>query len=129
MNGYVFNHTRQAFLVSNLRIANTHWARMRGLIGQGQESFRSGAGLWIVPSRGIHTFFMRIPIDVIYLDEDRKVVHIEENVAPWRFAPILTEAVTVLEVPAHTVYETGTEVGDSLEINCNVKLEQKAVAS
>lgn len=128
MNGYVFNRTREAFLVSNLRVANTHWARLRGLIGQGRSTFRSGAGLWIVPSHGVHTFFMRVPIDVIYLDEELKVVHIEENVCPWRLAPMLTEAVSVLEIPAHTVYETGTKVGDSLEVHCALRAE-RAVAS
>lgn len=129
MNGYVFNRTRQAFLVSKLRVADTHWARLCGLIGQGSSTFRSGAGLWIVPSHGVHTLFMRMPIDVVYLDDERTVVHIEENVAPWRLAPMLTQAVSVLELPAHTVYETGTQVGDTLEIIHEPMTASTAVAS
>lgn len=129
MNGYVFNRTRQAFLVSSLRVANTHWTRFLGLIGQGRSTFRSGAGLWIVPSHGVHTLFMRMAIDVVYLDDSHSVVHLEENVGPWRLAPMMTLAASVLELPAHTVYDTGTQVGDSLEINTSVSSPKIAVAS
>lgn len=126
-NSYVFNRTRQAFLASDLRLADTHISRFRGLIGHSVSTFRSGACLWIVPSRGVHTLFMRMPIDVVYLDDDHLVIHVEENLAPWRFAPVITQAVSVLELPAHTVYETGTQIGDNIEI-C-FETEESAVAS
>lgn len=129
MNGYVFNRTRQAFLVSDLKVANTRLTRLRGLIGQRHSTFRSGVGLWIVPSRGVHTFFMSIAIDVVYLDDSRSVVHIEENLGPWRLAPMITQAASVLELPAHTVYETGTQIGDTLEISSHQGSAESAVAS
>lgn len=122
--GYVFNRTRRAFLASSVKVANTHWSRLRGLIGQNATTFRAGKALWIVPSRGVHTLFMRVPIDVVYLDDDHSIVHIEENVGPWRLAPVITQANSVLELPSHTVYASGTTVGDSLEI----ALEQKVVS-
>jgi hypothetical protein len=60
---------------------------------------------------------MRFPIDVVYLTPEHKVHHIEENVRPWRITPMLTEAATVLELPAHTVFNTGTRIGDLIELH------------
>ena len=69
--GYALNRTRHAYLARHLRIADTHWSRFCGLMGTEAGSFPAGQGLWIVPSRGVHTFAMRFPIDVIYLDSDK----------------------------------------------------------
>jgi uncharacterized protein len=115
--GYAFNRTRQAFLASDLTVADTHWARFRGLLGTRRENFTSGQGLWIVPCQGVHTLGMRFAIDVVYLDGDMRVVHIEENVKPWRITPVRLRAATVLEVPPHTIWQTGTTVDDVIEIH------------
>lgn len=113
---YAYNRTRQAFLASELRIADTHWSRLKGLIGTTLQDFASGQGLWIVPSQGVHTMLMRYPIDVLYLDAGNRVLHIEENVQPWRVTPVNMEAATVLELPSRTLWNTGTAVGDEIEI-------------
>jgi uncharacterized protein len=60
--GYAFNRTRGSFLATQLCIAGTHWSRLRGLMCTDAASFRAGQGLWIVPSRGVHTFAMRFPL-------------------------------------------------------------------
>ena len=111
-----FNRTRESFLATDLRIADTHWGRLIGLLGTSREGFSAGMGLWIVPCHGVHTFAMRFPIDVVYLDSNKTVVHIEENVKPWRIAPIRFQACTVLELPSHVVWDTRTQIGDSIEI-------------
>jgi uncharacterized protein len=105
-----FNRTRESFLATELRIAKTHWGRLVGLLGISGETFCPGGGLWIVPCRGVHTLGMRFPIDVIYLDSEKTVIHIEENVKPWRIAPIRMEAATVLELPSHVVWDTRTQI-------------------
>jgi uncharacterized protein len=114
--GYAFNTDRQAFLATSVRLANTHWTRLRGLIGEDERSFPAGSGLWIVPCHGVHTFAMQFPIDVVYLSKDLVVERIEENVKPWRMTPFETDATSVLELPARTIWNTGTLVGDKLEI-------------
>ena len=114
--GYAYNKTRQTFLARELRVADTHWTRLRGLMGSSHESFSAGHGLWIVPCHGVHTMMMRYSIDVVYLNEQNEVVQIEENVKPWRMTPMNMEAMTVLELPSHTVWNTGTKVGDQLEM-------------
>ncbi len=115
--GYALNQTRQAYLARHLRIAGTHWSRFRGLMGTDASSFPAGQGLWIVPSRGVHTFAMRFPIDVVYLDRDKVVVYLEENLKPWRLAPVRLRANSVLELPGSTLSSTQTAVGDKIEIS------------
>jgi uncharacterized membrane protein (UPF0127 family) len=114
--GYALNRTRNAYLATHVRLAVTHWSRFRGLMATEAERFPAGDGLWIVPCRGVHTFAMRFPIDVVYLDSDKIVVHVEENLKPWRLAPVRMRAASVLELPGHTLTSTQTAIGDEIEI-------------
>jgi len=114
--GQAFNQTRQAYLATALAVANTHWTRLRGLLGVPSSDFRNGLGLWIVPSHGVHTLGMGFSIDVVYLDGAMTVIHIERDLRPWRFAPVRTRAASVLELPCRTAAETRTAVGDKIEI-------------
>ena len=114
--GQAFNQTRQAYLATALAIANTHWTRLRGLLGLRSSDFRNGSGLWIVPCHGVHTLGMGFPIDVVYLDGAMTVIHIQDDLRPWRFAPVRTQAASVLELPCRTAAETRTTVGDKIQI-------------
>jgi uncharacterized membrane protein (UPF0127 family) len=114
--GYAFNRTRQCYLATDLRLAATHWSRFLGLMGRNARSFPAGKALWIVPSRGVHTFAMRFPIDVAYLNKDKVVIHIEEALKPWRVAPVRMATSSVLELPSETLRSTGTRIGDTLDI-------------
>jgi uncharacterized protein len=114
--GYAFNQTRQQYLATRLRSALTHWTRLRGLIGTQARDFPAGSGLWIAPCRGVHTFAMSIPIDVLYLDRENVVLHVEANLQPWRMAPVKAKSRSVLELPANTVLTTGTVCGDKIKI-------------
>lgn len=114
--GYAFNRTRTTYLATDLLIARTHWSRFRGLMATDSSRFSRGQGLWISPSRGIHTFAMRFPIDAVYLDSDRIVIHLEEALKPWRVAAIRVHAASVLEVPTGTIRESLTALGDQVDI-------------
>lgn len=114
--GQAFNLTRQAYLATALGVANTHWTRLRGLLGLRAGDFGNGSGLWIVPCHGVHTLGMGFPIDVVYLDDAMSVIHIERNVQPWRFSAIRRRAASVLELPCRTAAETRTAVGDKIKI-------------
>lgn len=115
--GYVLNCTRRQYLATSLAVADNHWSRLCGLIGKSPQDFCEGAGLWIVPCRGVHTLGMRFPIDVVYLTRENVVLHLEESLPPWRFAPVRLQAASVLELPAKTLRVTGTTIGDELEID------------
>jgi uncharacterized protein len=114
--GQAFNQTRQAYLATALAVADTHWTRLRGLLGLTSSDFRNGSGLWIVPCHGVHTLGMGFPIDVVYLDRALTVIHIQSDLRPWRFAPVRTQAASVLELPCRTAAETRTAVGDKIAI-------------
>jgi uncharacterized protein len=114
--GYAFNRTRQAFLATRVLLAATHWSRFRGLMCTAAANFRAGDGLWIVPCRGVHTFAMRFPIDVLYLDARNCVVHLEQNLQPWRVAKVSLRTTSVLELPADTLRSSHTALGDEIDI-------------
>jgi len=113
---YAFNRTRQAFLATRLSIAETHWSRFWGLMCKKESQFQAGDGLWIVPCRGVHTFAMNFPIDVLYLDQNHLVVHMGQHLKPWRMARISFRAASVLELPCETLRSSGTAIGDIIEI-------------
>jgi uncharacterized membrane protein (UPF0127 family) len=117
--GYAFNRTRNAYLATHLSVAGTHWSRLLGLMGKDAAGFPAGDGLWIIPSRGVHTIAMRFPIDVLYLDTNRFVVHIERNLKPWRVARVSMRTASVLELPGDTLKSSGTAIGDEIEIALN----------
>ena len=114
--GYAFNRTRTTYLATELMIARTHWTRFRGLMVTDAARFRRGQGLWISPSHGVHTFAMRFPIDVVYLDRERIIIHVEEELKPWRVAAVRIEAASVLELPTGTIRESQTAIGDQVDI-------------
>jgi uncharacterized membrane protein (UPF0127 family) len=111
-----FNQTRQAYLATSLAVADSHFTRLRGLLGMSAHDFGTGRGLWIVPCHGVHTLGMSFPIDVVYLDPSNTVVHVQNELQPWRFAPIRMQASSVLELPCRIAAETRTAVGDRIEI-------------
>jgi uncharacterized membrane protein (UPF0127 family) len=114
--GQAFNRTRQTYLCTAMAVADTHWTRLRGLLGLGASHFRNGCGLWIVPCHGVHTLGMAFPIEVIYLNAAMTVIYVQRDLQPWRFAPVKMQATSVLELPCGTAAETGTVVGDTIEI-------------
>jgi uncharacterized membrane protein (UPF0127 family) len=127
--GYAFNRTRKAYLATRLAIAGTHWSRLCGLMGKDAASFPAGDGLWIVPSRGVHTLAMKFPIDVLYLDTNKHVVHVEQNLKPWRVAKVSLHTASVLELPSDTLKSSGTAIGDEIEIALGEKMNQAQESS
>jgi len=59
---------------------------------------------------------MRFPIDVVYLDEEKTVVHLEQDLKPWRVAALRMKAASVIELPRNILHSTGTSIGDEIEI-------------
>jgi hypothetical protein len=113
----VYNKTRETFVATEATVADSYLRRLVGLIGKTERWARLGGGLWIVPSRGVHTIGMLFPIDLVFLSKEKEVVHVEEHVRPFRISAVSLRAMSVLELPPHTIYRTGTKVGDRLEIS------------
>lgn len=106
------NVTRGTVLGAEINTADTSATRRTGLLKH--TGLASGEGLWIVPCEGVHTFFMKFPIDVLYLDRAKRVRKVRPNMVPWRMSACLT-AHSVLELASGEIVRTGTAVGDQLE--------------
>jgi uncharacterized protein len=113
---YIYNKTRETFVATEATVADSYLRRLVGLLGKTKRWAQLGRGLWIVPSRGVHTIGMMFPIDLIFLSKEKQVVHVEEHLRPFRISAVSLKATSVLELPAHTVFRTGTQVGDRMEI-------------
>jgi len=113
---YVYNKTRETFVATEALLADSYLTRLVGLLGKTRRWAQLGRGLWIVPSRGVHTIGMLFPIDLIFLGKDKEVVYVEEYVRPFRISKVSLKATSVLELPPHTIYRSGTKIGDQLEI-------------
>lgn len=110
----VKNVTRKTILAGKCEIASTFFARFRGL--QFRKELPPGHGLLIKPCNSIHMFFMRFPIDALFLDSENRIVHICEGIKPWRVSGNVKGACCVLELPSGTVSSTGTAAGDILDM-------------
>ncbi len=113
---YVYNQTRDTFVATEVTVADTFVRRLVGLLGKTKRWARPGHGMWIIPSHGVHTVGMLFPIDLVFLGPNKHVVYIEEHVRPFRISKISMRANSVLELPPHTVFRTGTRIGDTLVI-------------
>jgi protein-S-isoprenylcysteine O-methyltransferase Ste14 len=104
-----------AVLAGELRLAHTHWTRLRGLLGT--KDLARGQGLWLKPCNQIHMFGMRYAVDVVFLDESHRVVHTESGLAPWKMSPRITDAESVLELPSGTLADVRLTRGARIAID------------
>jgi uncharacterized membrane protein (UPF0127 family) len=88
-------------------------SRSKGLLGR--EAIDADEGMWIVPCPMIHTFFMKFPIDVLFLKRDLSVARVIENLKPWRLSPWVFSAHSVLELKGGAL-RGSVRAGDRLEM-------------
>lgn len=101
-----------ALLARRVLIALDSAARRRGLLGR--DAIDDDA-LVIAPCAAIHTFFMRFPIDVIFVDRQGRIVRCVSDVGPWRLAGSFGSFATV-ELQAGVLTRTATKTGHHLEL-------------
>jgi uncharacterized membrane protein (UPF0127 family) len=108
----VRNLTRGTTLGDQIDCADTSSKRTTGLLKH--KELRPGEGLWIIPCEGVHTFFMKFALDLVYVDKKNVVRKTVANVVPWRLSLCLP-AHSIIELPAGTIDPTSTRKGDQLE--------------
>ena len=114
------NETRGTTLAGAVETAASLWARFMGLMGR--RSLPAGHALWLTGTNGIHMFYMRFPIDAVFLgkpgvDGSRKVLAAKRNVRPWTgLVPLVRGAAGVLELPAGSIEASRTVAGDVVRI-------------
>lgn len=99
-------------VVHELMLALGPAGRLRGLLGR--PPLRPGQGMLLRPCRQVHTFFMRYPIDVVFLARDGRVAALTPGLAPWRVSPHEAAACCVLELGAGQATAAGLAVGQQL---------------
>jgi uncharacterized protein len=108
-------------LAARVTKADDAKTRSKGLLGR--ESLDADEALWIqqpplawlVPCPTIHTFFMKFPIDVLFLDGGLRVRRVIEDMKPWRLSPWVLQAHSVLELKGGTL-RGSVSAGDQLEM-------------
>jgi hypothetical protein len=111
---FVYNQTKETFLAFRVEVADSILSRLVGLLGK--RSLKPDGGVWIVPANAIHTVGMLFTFDLVLIDKDFKVVATRELVRPFRVTRPIFRAESVLELPAHAIFKSRTEVGDQLVI-------------
>ena len=101
-----------AVICERCTIADTPLRRMRGLLGR--RELGSDEGMLLRPAPSVQTFFMRFPIDVVFLDRNGVVVGVRPEVRPWR-SRSCRRARSTLELRAGEAGRRGVRVGDVLE--------------
>src|SRR5262245_33681673 len=111
----VHNRTRKSILASHVLLADTPRERRIGLLHH--QTLGTGEGLWLYPTKAIHTFGMRFPIDVAFLDRHLRVKRVYHQLVPFRLTSLVWGARSVLELPSGSLTRTGTKVGDELQFS------------
>jgi len=111
---FVYNKTKETFLAFRVKVADSVVGRLVGLLGR--RSLQPDSGVWIVPANAVHTIGMLFTFDLIMIDKNFKVVGLRELVRPFKITKPNFKAESVLELPAHTIFRTRTQIGDQLLI-------------
>jgi uncharacterized membrane protein (UPF0127 family) len=110
-----YNQTRECFLGLDVSVADIPHSGLKGQLSQ--LVLKSGEGLWVLPFRGMPAAKASalVPVDLIYLDADCRVMEIAESLVVCPASP-LVRAASVLALPTHAIYSSQTQPGDQLVI-------------
>jgi uncharacterized membrane protein (UPF0127 family) len=114
-----FNQTRGVVVCARLESAGGMAGKSRGLLGR--NGLDAGSGMLfeagrLEPFMWMHMFFMRFPIDIIFLDHEGRVMHISHALRPWRVLAPVWGAKQALELAAGAARQTGTQIGDVIRV-------------
>lgn len=99
-------------LATNVAVASSFFLKLKGLLGK--RGLADGEGLLLPSCNAVHTFFMKFPIDVLFLDRSNTVIHAIFRMPPFRISPVVRHAVQVFELPEGKAEKAGVKVNDQL---------------
>lgn len=107
------NITKNKTLASREIYAERFSLRFRGLIGRRFDSFDA----MVFPRcSAVHTFFMGMKIDILFLDRSGRVLGAYPAVPPWKCCIMERGAAFTLELPEGSIFLSGTEAGDMISL-------------
>jgi len=118
-----YNQTRECFLGLEVRPADLPTAGIGELMAS--RPLKSGEGVWLMPFRGIPAAAMPAPLDLIYLDEDCRVIETVESFPTFQASSSMPRAGSVLALPAHSIYSSQTQAGDQLVLCVAEEMERR----
>lgn len=110
----IVNLTRMRCLSREPLYAVSPAMRLRGMIGRRFDGFDA---MVFQRCRAIHTMFMLMPIDVMFVDRENTVCAVYRELAPWLPLVACRRALTTVELPAGVLAATGTGIGDKVDLN------------
>ncbi len=110
----IINQTKNTILAEDVIMADTPLKRIKGLLGR--KEFKKGQAIILRPCNSIHTFFMRFPIDVLFVNREFKVIGLKSCVKPWRISPIYWRAKFAVELPCGVILEFRTSLDDEISL-------------
>ena len=111
----LYHVERELVLVENLMMATTFICRLRGLMFTSE--LLPGEGLFLSPCNSVHTFFMRYPLDVLFLDGQMQILQCLSCIQPNRISLLVRGARHAVELPAGKIKQYGISAGDNLLIS------------
>jgi uncharacterized membrane protein (UPF0127 family) len=118
-----YNQTRECFLGLEVTAADLSYSNVKTRMAS--LSFKSGEGLWLVPFRAMPESGMHVPFDLIYLDEDCRVIDLVESFPTFTASSSGPKPASVLVLPTHSVYSSQTQFGDQLVICAAEEMERR----
>ena len=109
----IYNLSKQVYIAKQVFFARSLFSRSRGMIGRRFDGFDA---MVFYKCNAIHTMFMGMNLDVLFVNNENKVCFLCEKLVPWRVMVRCAEAVTVVELPEGVIAATGTAVGDVLAL-------------
>lgn len=115
----VYNSTQNNLIADEVKVADNFITRTFGLIPK--KNILENEGLIINPCCSIHTFFMKFPIDVVFVDKNNLVVALYGNVRPWRILPIHLNSFYVIELASGTILDKNIQKGDIMAVSAELQ--------
>lgn len=123
----VYNQTRESFLSLGVAIADTAAKQLKVLMEN--FSIKADAGLWLTPFRGVPATKGLTPVDLIYLDDENRVIQAIESFPNHAIEPTREQPASALVLAGHTIFSTQTQPGDTLLICAADEMEERLVRS
>jgi hypothetical protein len=118
-----YNQTRECFLGLEVRAADLPSTGIGELMSA--RPLKSGEGVWLTPFRGIPPASVPAPLDLIYLDDDCRVIETVESFPTFQASSASPRPGSVLALPAHSIYSSQTQAGDQLVLCVAEEMEQR----
>jgi len=121
-----YNQTRECFLGLEVEVVDLAFAALSERMHS--RILSSGEGLWVTPFRGLPTNGLPVPLDLIYLDEECRVLDIVESFPTFQLSGSRPRPSSVLVLPAHSIYSSQTQTGDQLVLCVAEEMEARLEA-